>query len=213
MRESTGGIATLRVTVELDSTTSRWTRTTSSLPAAGGACRSNTHIEEGTVPAATRDALFADARERAFLDLPAQYRASGQVADGMAHRMVITTSGFTSTMRWEDGDDLPPLLDRYVTNLANATMRQAKISQPARAGESCKFAERSDRGSPCSKSEESKSHLSILHRSAKPSLFLCAPLAAGVGVAEAGGQGRRVQGGVGEILAVGKALDAPGSKD
>lgn len=123
VHESTGGIATLRVTVEVDSATATWRRTTCRLPADGASCGDDRHVEDGTIDAAVRDRLFADARSRPFLELPARYKAAGPVADGMGHRLVITTAGFTRTMVWEDGAELPPLLEQYVTTMFQALRR------------------------------------------------------------------------------------------
>ena len=123
VHESTGGIATLRVTVEVDSATASWRRTTCRLPLDGAPCGDDKHVEGGAIDADVRDRLFADARSRPFLELPARYRAAGPVADGMAHRLAITTSGYTRTMLWEDGAELPPLLEQYVTTMFQALHR------------------------------------------------------------------------------------------
>lgn len=115
--ESTGGIATLRVIVKLDSTTSVWSRATCSLSTSAQDCAAQGHVEQGTTSAAVRDRLFADARTDAFLRLPARFAATTTVADGMEHRLVISTAGFRRTIEWETGATLPALLEQFMTSL------------------------------------------------------------------------------------------------
>lgn len=120
VRESTGGIATLRVIVEIDSATSRWSRATCPLSTEAASCGARGHLEGGVVDPQVRDRLFTEAREPAFLALPARYRSTVQVADGMDHSLRITTGGFTRTIEWEDGAEVPSVLDAYLSRFAAA---------------------------------------------------------------------------------------------
>lgn len=120
VRESTGGIATLRVIVEIDSATSRWSRATCPLSPDGASCGTRGHLEGGAVDPQVRDQLFTAARNPTFLALPARYRSTVQVADGMDHSLRITSGGFTRTIAWEDGAEIPGVLDAYLARFAAA---------------------------------------------------------------------------------------------
>jgi hypothetical protein len=120
VRESTGGIATLRVIVEIDSATSMWSRATCPLSTDAASCGTRGHLEGGQVDPQVRDQLFTEAREPVFLALPARYRSTVQVADGMDHSLRITTGGYTRTIEWEDGAEIPGVLDAYLGRFAAA---------------------------------------------------------------------------------------------
>lgn len=121
VRESVGGIASLRVRTELDSTSKSWKVITCPMSLEGAACESKGHVTTGFASPASILALYNIGRSDAFRALKSHYRATGQVADGMSHTLTISAEGRTRTLQWEDGASLPTALSDFSTALYTAT--------------------------------------------------------------------------------------------
>ena len=121
VRESVGGIASLRVRTELDSASAAWVTTTCPMHLDAAACARDGTTTRGTASAAAVTALYTTARTDAFRALKSRYEPTGQVADGMAHTLIISGEGRTRRLEWADGANLPAALDQFSAELHQVT--------------------------------------------------------------------------------------------
>lgn len=108
VRESLGGIASLRVRLTLDSATRSWGHRACAMHSSVDQC--NDYRAQGLATEAARDSLFSVVRSADFRALRSRYPAPANVADGMAHSLTITTEGRTRTITWGDGARIPESL-------------------------------------------------------------------------------------------------------
>ncbi|MEO6447277.1 MAG: hypothetical protein ABIZ91_12295 [Gemmatimonadaceae bacterium] len=121
VRESVGGIASLRVRTEIDSASRVWTLVTCAMNIPVAECGAKGHRSTGSLSVATIAQLFADTQKPEFRALAAKYPSGVVVADGMGHTVVVTANGFTRTIEWEDGATVPAPLEQFSSDMITAT--------------------------------------------------------------------------------------------
>lgn len=120
-QEAVGGIASLRVRLQLDSASGAWESTTCPMHLDATACASSGSKAVGTATPAVVAQLYGSAREDAFRALKSSYAPTGQVADGMQHTLTISGEGRTRRIEWGDGANLPAALSQFSAALYQAT--------------------------------------------------------------------------------------------
>lgn len=100
--ESTGGIASLRVRLRLDSLTGIVSRETCSLSVPMTECGSRGNREVSAITRAEVSRIFALTATAEFRALRADYGRSTQGADLMDHEVSVTASGRTRAIKADD---------------------------------------------------------------------------------------------------------------